>query len=297
MRVLVFGASGFIGRYLVQRLLNEGSEVVGVSRTNLKGFSKNKKYVPVSVDIIKREDFKKIPQLAYDAAFNISAYIPGKSASADSNQECLEVNITGVLNILDYVFRSNIKHYIHSSSASVYGLPKKILVKETAMTAPNSIYGFSKLAGEELCSLYRKMHGLQVVVLRYSSVYGTLCKADTVLPLFVDKARRNEDITLLGEGERSQDFVYVDDVIEANVRALRYGKSGVFNIGSGEETSMKKLARIIIRVSNSKSNILFDKSRRENFRMMLNIDRAKRELAYWPRFDLRIGVEKYIQSL
>jgi len=290
MRVLVFGASGFIGRYLVQRLLNEGSEVVGVSRTNLKGFSKNKKYVPVSVDIIKREDFKKIPQLAYDAAFNISAYIPGKSASADSNQECLEVNITGVLNILDYVFRSNIKHYIHSSSASVYGLPKKILVKETAMTAPNSIYGFSKLAGEELCSLYRKMHGLQVVVLRYSSVYGTLCKA-------VDKARRNEDITLLGEGERSQDFVYVDDVIEANVRALRYGKSGVFNIGSGEETSMKKLARIIIRVSNSKSNILFDKSRRENFRMMLNIDRAKRELAYWPRFDLRIGVEKYIQSL
>ena len=297
MRVLVFGASGFIGRYLVQRLLNEGSEVVGVSRTNLKGFSKNKKYVPVSVDIIKREDFKKIPQLAYDAAFNISAYIPGKSDSADSNQECLEVNITGVLNILDYVFRSNIKHYIHSSSASVYGLPKKILVKETAMTAPNSIYGFSKLAGEELCSLYRKMHGLQVVVLRYSSVYGTLCKADTVLPLFVDKARRNEDITLLGEGERSQDFVYVDDVIEANVRALRYGKSGVFNIGSGEETSMKKLARIIIRVSNSKSNILFDKSRRENFRMMLNIDRAKRELAYWPRFDLRIGVEKYIQSL
>lgn len=297
MKALVIGSTGFIGRHLVKRLIDDGWNVTGTSRSPSKYFIGKSRYKHFILDVAKKRDFKNIAE-KFDCVFNVSVYIPSNRDLALEKQECLTVNSIGTDNILHFVVESQIAFFVHSSSASVYGFPKRIPVKEDDNLLPDNVYGVSKLAGEKLCDKYLRLHNLSIAILRYPSVYGKGCKQNTVLPIFVNKALNNEEIILNGDGSRSQDFVYVDDVISANVLAAGKKKTGIFNIGSGHSTTMVELAEKIIKITKSKSKIIFDRNKQENdFHKLLDISRSKNELGYIPRFDLEAGLVNYIQSL
>lgn len=296
MKALVFGSTGFIGGHLVKRLIEEGWNVTGASRNPSKNIIGKSKYKHFILDVTKKRDFKNIAE-KFDCVFSTFAYIP-KTGDSEEISRCLIANIIGIQNILDYVSDQKVNFFIHSSSASVYGSPKKIPVKEDDCLLPDNVYGVSKLTGEKLCDMYSRLHKLNIAILRYPSVYGKLCKQNTVLPIFVKRAMKNYDIVIDGDGARSQDFVYIDDVVSANILAAKKKKTGIFNIGSGQSITMVELAQKIIKITKSKSKIVFDKNKQENnFHMLLDTSLAKKELEYVPHFDLETGLANYIQSL
>ena len=296
MKVLVFGASGFIGRHLVKKLLENNHQVTGVSKNKNDEKINSPKYSHILLDITKKEEFEKLDK-DFDCVFNVSAYIPFGSSSSEE-KSCFMVNCVGLSNILRFVLNAKFPLFVHSSSASVYGHPKIIPVEENDELLPDNVYGISKLAGEQLCSMYARLYKLNIVVLRYPSVYGKCCKQNTVLPIFVKKALSNENIVIDGKGLRSQDCVYVEDIVLANLLAAQKKKTGVFNIGSNKTTTMVKLALEIVKITGSRSKIIFNKSVKESdFHMLLDISRAKRELDYKSHFDLESGLKEYLKSL
>lgn len=294
MRALVFGATGLIGAHLIERLLRDGHTVIGVSRGKSKKSIASKKYHHVLMDISKKEDFSKIHG-QFDVVFNMAAHI-ATGYSIDDATKCLLVNAIGTLNILEFMVKRRINRLIHSSSVTVYGRPKRRVAYEDSPLNPIIVYGVSKLTAEKYCAMFSRLHGLQITMLRYASVYGPGLTQRTALPIFIERVQKNEDIYLYGDGTRSQDYVYVDDVIEANMLAAQNNISGTFNIGSGNKTTMTELAETIVDVFSSKSKIYYDSTKSQEFSIGIDISRAKKHLKYEPKYDLRAGLEKYRRS-
>src|SRR3989344_8654740 len=231
MKALVFGATGLIGASLVERLLKEGSQVTGVSRGKIKKRFSSNKYHYVSLDISNDKEFSKI-RGKFDVVFNLAAYIATGYTTNDA-KKCLLINAIGTLNILEFMVKKKIKKLIHSSSVTVYGKPKRRIAYERSPLNPIIVYGVSKLTAEKYCRMFVKLHGLEITMLRYASVYGPGLTQYTALPIFIEKAQKNDNIFLFGDGSRSQDYVYIDDVVEANILAAQKNITGTFNIGSG----------------------------------------------------------------
>lgn len=291
MKALVFGSTGLIGAHLIERLLRDGHNVIGVSRGKSKNSIGSKKYHHVLMDISKKEDFSKIHG-QFDVVFNMAAHI-ATGYSTDDATKCLLVNAIGILNILEFMVKRRIKRLIHSSSVTVYGRPKRRVAYEDSPLSPIIVYGVSKLTAEKYCNMFSTLHDLKITMLRYASVYGPGLTQYTALPIFIGKAQKNEDIFLYGDGTRSQDYVYVDDVIEANILASKNNVSGVFNIGSGNKTTMTELAETIVDVFSSKSKIHYDPAKSQEFSIGIDITKAEKELGYKPKYDLRAGLIKY----
>ncbi len=294
MKALVFGATGLIGTALVKRLLDEGFEVTATFRNKLKNNSLPK-INHVQLDVVKKEDFDRVAG-TYDLVFNMAAHIsPGYSIK--DALPCLLVNALGTLNILEFMVNRGIKRLIHSSSVTVYGRPRRLIAKETSPKNPIIVYGVSKLTSENYCNMYSELHGLDITILRYASVYGPGLNQKTALPIFIEKALKNEDIYIYGNGMRSQDYVYVDNVIQDNILSAGKRINGVFNIGSGIQTTMNDLAETIVDVLESKSRILFDRTKKQEFSFGIDIEKAKKILGYNPRFNLRKGLEELKKTL
>lgn len=293
MKALVFGSTGLIGAQLVNRLLKEGYEVTGTSRKVMDNLSKNHKHI--TLDVTKKEEFDKIPG-TYDLVFNMAAHIsPGYST--EDALDCLLVNSFGTLNILEFMVKRSMKRLIHSSSVTVYGRPRRLIAKETSPKNPIIVYGVSKLTAESYCNMFSELHNLDITILRYASVYGPGLNQKTALPIFIERALKNEDIYIYGDGKRSQDYVYVSDVIQANLLAAEKGINDVFNIGSGIQTTMIELATTIVDVLNSNSKILFDKTKKQEFSFGIDIEKAEKVLGYKPQYNLRRGLEELKKTL
>ncbi len=281
MRVLVFGASGFIGKHLVQSLLQKKIDVVGVSTSDFPLTASG--YTHIIADITNKASFGAI-QGEFDCVFNTAAYITKKDSSEEA-EKCLAVNALGVYNILSFMQEKGIQKFVHSSSCSVYGKINTVPITENVSLQPDSLYGVTKLTGEQFCHTFQK-NIPTITILRYSSVFGKDCHADTVLPLFIKKATAGEDITLYDKGQRTQDFVYIHDVIEANVLAMGKNENGIFNITSGIETTMHDLAKDVIKVFGSSSKVLFDTTKKDDSRTVYSIEKATNMLGYAPKFIL-----------
>lgn len=294
MKALVFGSTGLIGTALVKKLLEDGFEVTGTSLNKSKN-QLSPKYNHVKLDVSKKKDFDRIPG-KYDLVFNMAAYISSGYSTKDALL-CLLVNAQGTLNILEFMKSRKMKRLIHSSSVTVYGRPRRLIAKETSPKNPITVYGVSKLTAESYCNMYSKLHGLDITILRYASVYGPGLNQKTALPIFIEKAIKNQNIFIYGNGMRSQDYVYVDDVIQANMLSAEKRINGVFNIGSGIQTTMIDLAETIVDVLDSRSKILFDRSKKQEFSFGINIEKAKKILGYKPKFNLSKGLLELKQTL
>ncbi len=300
-KVVVTGGAGFIGSHIVEFWIERGAEVHIID--NLRtGFMSNVNLSPDAVfhngSITDRElVFKVLKDTDY--VHHLAAFV-SVPESIEKPDECYDININGLLNVLDACKEFGIKKIVFSSSAAVYGdnpeSPKRI----TTRTGPKSPYGSTKLEGEGHLKNFYDMHNLGAISLRYFNVYGPRQNPQSqyaaAVPIFINNAINNKPVIIYGDGSQTRDFIFVKDVVEANINAAMISEvNGVFNVAAGSATSIKELAQIIIDETNSKSKIEFQDERAGDIKHSLaSIDETIRDLHFVPKFSLIAGLKKTI---
>jgi UDP-glucose 4-epimerase len=304
--VLVTGGAGFIGSHLVDRLVQEGFEVVVLddlstgSLDNVKAHMENPKFQFVKGDVRVRGVVRRVLRNV-DCVFHLAA-IASIDLSIRRPDLVNDVNVTGTLNLLEESRRANVEKFVFTSSCAIYGEPVKLPVDEEHPTRPLSPYGASKLAAEQYCDVYHRVYGLNVVVLRLFNVYGPRQERSPyggVISRFIKRLERGLAPIIFGDGRQTRDFVYVGDVIEALMLAMR-SKSCVgmaINIGSGVEVSIRELADKITRIFGLRVRPIFSRPRaREVNRMCADIRRAREVLGFEPKTALEEGLKACIKT-
>jgi nucleoside-diphosphate-sugar epimerase len=303
-RILVTGGAGFIGSHLVDRLLREGFEVTVIDNfsngrlENLASYLGRKDFHLVKGDI---RDFNLVKDIIkeVDAVFHEAAFV-SIVLSIENPVLVNDVNVTSTLNLLKASVDSNVKRFVFASSAAIYGETKSPLMVEDMLPAPTSPYGVSKLAAESYTRSFYKTYGLDTVALRYFNVYGPRQSFDIqssyggVITLFLNRLIRNMEPVIYGDGEQTRDFVYIQDVVEANMLALNKKSAAgeSFNIGSGCRTTINQIAQTIKTSLNRNDikNVYADPRQGEVKHGYADINKARRLLNYAPRFSFEQGI-------
>ncbi len=249
MKYIVTGGAGFIGSHLVDKLIDLGHEVIVVDNLMLgKKEFVNKKAVFKKVDIRNYKKLKKAFDGA-EAVFHLAAD-PRLQTSIEDPISTHDINVTGTLNVLLAAKESNVKKVVFSSSCATYGdLP--LPIKEESKQEPLSPYGLHKKMGEEYCRLFSELYNLETVCLRYFNVFGPRKTAGgsypMVIPIFLKQKSEGKELTIVGDGEQTRDYVYVSDVVDANIKAWQSDiKNGeCINIGMGKQISVNEIANLI----------------------------------------------------
>lgn len=302
MKIVIAGGAGFIGSHLAEYWHKQNAEVHVID--NLKtGFEENISHLK-NICFYKTsiENQKEVEEIiaGSDYVYNMAAMV-SVPESIEKPEECIEINLKGYLNILEASRKNKVKKVILSSSAAVYGdnpeLPKKTEMK----AEPKSPYGITKLDGELFSKVYEEQYGLKYVCLRYFNVFGpkqsTQNAYAAAVPIFIKRAVKNEDIIIYGDGEQTRDFIFINDVVKANVLAAeKENVSGVFNVANGTSTTILELAKIIIELTNSKSKIVFEKERAGDIKhSCASIDETRKSLGFNPEINLKDGLLKTIE--
>ena len=259
MRCLVTGGAGFIGSNLVDKLIDDGHEVIIFDNYSTgKKENVNPKAKFFLVDISHEPSFKsktmKDIMTGVDVVFHTAA-MARVQPSIDNPTDFNNVNVNGTLNMLKACVDYGVKRFIFSSSSSVYGDVETTPTPETHKLNPMSPYALQKLIGEQYCKLFSELYGLETVCLRYFNVYGERQLLEgaycLVMGVFAQQRLNSQPMTIRGDGEQRRDFTYVGDVVEANIKAAKYGHpylevSGeTFNIGNGDNRSVNQIADMI----------------------------------------------------
>ncbi len=291
MRVLVTGGSGFIGRTVVERLLEEGYDVLILDLREPP--------IPASYirgDIRYLNTVKEAIEHA-DLVVHLAAVVSAVEAM-DRPLDAFRTNVEGTLNVIELSKRRNIEKVIYASSVAVYGEPRYLPIDEDHPTIPKNVYGASKLAGESLLLGYNGNYGLQCVSLRLFNVYGPNMKPGPyagVIYKFLERIRDGESLRVEGDGKQTRDFVFVEDVAEAILRALESDRVGIYNIGTGREVSILELADLLFNITGKDMGLEFVPPRPGDIRRsMANIDRAREELGWEPRTTLEEGLKRTV---
>ncbi|MFZ1502424.1 MAG: NAD-dependent epimerase/dehydratase family protein, partial [Nitrospira sp.] len=250
MKVLVTGGAGFIGSHVVDRLLQEGHEVVVVDNL-VTGKRKN---VPKAAQFYKLDiENPKLERVFRNerpsVVFHLAAQMNVRRSVEDPMFDA-QVNVLGTLNVLEQASKHGARKVIFSSSGgAIYGEQLAFPAPETHITQPLSPYGISKLCGEHYLSYYHRLSGIQIVSLRYANVYGPRQDPEGeagVVAIFIQKMLRGEQAVVNGNGRQTRDFVFVEDVVESNLMAMGPEVEGVYNVGTGIETSVNDLFKIVV---------------------------------------------------
>ena len=304
MKVVITGGCGFIGSHIVEYWISRNADVHIID--NLRsGYKKNIEIFD-QTNITLREgsitDKSLVDEALKDAdyVFNLAALV-SVPESMDKPKETIDINVGGLLNLLEAGKNNGIKKLVHSSSAAVYGddpeLPKITKMRPN----PKSPYGITKLDGEYYCQMFTEAYGVKTVSLRYFNAFGPRQDPKSMyaaaIPIFISKAVKNEDITIYGDGEQTRDFVYVKDIVKANLLAAENPNvTGVFNVAQGKSITIKKLAEWIIEIIGSQSKINFEDERAGDIKHSLaSIVNTVEQLKFQPEYDLKTGLEKTIE--
>lgn len=301
IKVVVAGGAGFIGSHIVEAWADKDAEVHIID--NLRsGYEKN---------IIRNKNvfFHKESITNRNAVFEIlkgANYVHNLAAMVSVPEslikplECIEINLIGLINMLDAAKEFGIQKIVHSSSAAIYGDNPESPKLTTMCPQPKSPYGITKLDGEYYLDVYRENFGIGAVSLRYFNVFGP--RQDpagayaAAIPIFVSRALKNEPIIIYGDGGQTRDFIFVKDVVDANLLAAENKDvSGVYNIAVGKSITIKQLAELIINETNSKSSIIFEPERPGDIKYSLaSIENTKIKLGFEPKYDLIQGLKDTI---
>jgi UDP-glucose 4-epimerase len=212
-----------------------------------------------------------------------------------------ETNVTGTLNMLVAARDSGVRKVVWASSAAVYGDTPRLPQKEEMTPNPGSPYAVTKLIGEYYCQVFQVVYGLPTVSLRYFNVYGPKQDPNSqyavVIPRFIKRVSEGKPLIIFGDGEQTRDFVFVSDVVRANILAAESDATGVFNIGQGRRVTIGELARLIIHIMNKDVGIIHQEPRVGDVRHSLaDISRAT-AFGYKPQYDLEKGLKETIENL
>ncbi len=250
---VVTGGLGFIGSHLAERLVADGWHVrIADNRpaANWQPASIATGTVEVVECDIRDASAVATAAISADVIFHQAA-VASVQRSIEHPRETVEVNIGGTLNVLEAARQQSVRRVVFASSAAVYGDGPESPKTETLPPRPLSPYAVSKLTGEHLCQVYAHLHGLQTVSLRYFNVFGPRQDPSSpysgVISRFTDAIQRGAAVTIFGDGEQTRDFVYVGDVVRANLLAATapHANGRAFNIGSGRATSLNTLLAVL----------------------------------------------------
>lgn len=304
MRCLVTGGAGFIGSHICERLLNERHDVIcvdnfdpyydpAIKQRNIEHLLNNDRFTLVRGDIFDERLLQEIFD-GVDYVFHEAAQA-GVRTSTKYPLKSHEVNATGTLKLLQASLDSDVKKFVNASSSSVYGKVAYLPFDEEHPLMPTSPYGVSKLAAEHYCRVFNEIYGLKTISLRYFTVFGPRMRPDLAVSIFTQCALKNETIEIFGNGEKTRDFTYIDNVVDANMLAMKRG-SGEYNIGGGRRISINELAARIVSLMDSSSKLVYtDAVKGDVEHTWANTEKAKKELGYSPNVDLNNGLQKYVE--
>ncbi|MFB0566863.1 MAG: NAD-dependent epimerase/dehydratase family protein [Candidatus Aminicenantaceae bacterium] len=303
MICLVTGAAGFIASHLCKRLLKEGFSVIGVDsftdfypewikKKNIEQLGKEKDFEFITEDL-ENLDLKKLLKQS-DNVFHLAAQ-PGVRTSWGQNFSVyIKNNIQVTQKLLEVAKEIPLNKFIYASSSSVYGLCHDLPMTEESHLHPISPYGVTKLAAEQLCSLYFKNYAVPTISLRFFTVYGLGQRPDMAFHKFFKAIIEGKEIMVYGDGKQTRDFTYIDDIIEANLAALNRGKIGeVYNIGGGNQEKLEDIFPLLEEVCQKKINIKKIEWQKGDVRhTYADIGKAQKDLNYFPQTYLKEGLKE-----
>jgi len=260
LNYLVTGGAGFIGSHIVEALVAKGDGFVRVidnlrsgHARNLNGMNVEFLEGSVTSDRMLDKALKDV-----DAIFHLAAMV-SVPETMKHPRECMEINTLGTLQLLAAAKRHGARRIVFSSTSAVYGDDPEQPKRESMNPEPLSPYAVSKLNSEMAVQLLGEQSGIRTASLRYFNVYGPRQDPKSAyaaaIPIFVARALRNEDIVIFGDGEQTRDFVFVKDVVQANLLVSEKGE-GIYNVGAGSTVTINQLARQIVSMTGSKSRIV-----------------------------------------
>lgn len=307
MRYLVTGAAGFIGSKVAEQLLDAGHDVVGVDNINnaydvrLKHWRLNRLMASenfrfLKTDISDRVELRKLFRgTRYDGVINLAARA-GVRASVENPWIYNEANSDATLNLLQECVDTGVEKFILSSTSSLYGGDNPMPYAETVDTSrPLSPYASSKKAAETMCYTYHFLHGVDVTVLRYFTVYGPAGRPDMSLFRFVQWIRESRPVHVFGDGQQGRDFTYVDDVARGTVAGLKLLGYEIINLGSDQPFKLMEMINMIEELTGQKANLVFGEAHKADVRATwADISKAETLLNWRPQVTLREGVKRLV---
>lgn len=300
MKVLVTGGAGFIGSHLVDRLVQEGHEVIIVDNLvtgKRRNINRAARFYKLDIQSWRLE--RVFRNERPNVVMHLAAQMDVRKSVEDPMFDA-QVNILGTLNVLQQAVKHGVRKVVFSSSGgAIYGEQEIYPAPESHVTRPLSPYGLSKLCGEQYLSYYQRSSGLQVVSLRYANVYGPRQDPEGeagVVAIFIQKMLNNEQAVINGNGRQTRDFVFVEDVVEANLAVMGQETQGTYNVGTGVETSVNDLFRILIQHTGSTCKEVHGPAKKgEQARSVIDNTRMRHELSWEPKADLTEGLKKTVE--
>jgi UDP-glucose 4-epimerase len=305
VRTLVTGAAGFIGSTLVDRLLADGHSVIGVDdlssgrSTNITAAEQSDAFEFAKADIVDADLVALLADVKPEVVFHLAAQISVK-LSVDDPQRDSSVNVVGTVRLAEAARQAGVRKIVHTSSGgSIYGTPPAYPTDEDAPVDPTSPYAASKVCGEVYLNMFRNLYGLDCSHIAPANVYGP--RQDPhgeagVVAIFAQALLAGRTTKIFGDGTDTRDYVFVDDVVDAFVRASGEAGSGQrFNVGTGVETSTRQLHSAIAQAAGKPDEPELHPPRLGDLkRSRLDISRARDVLGWSPRVALADGVPRTV---
>jgi UDP-glucose 4-epimerase len=300
MNILVTGGAGFIGSNIVDEYINEGHNVIIIDNmsTGVRSYV-NPKAIFYHMDVCDEEITEVFEKHKIEAINHHAAQIDLRKSVEDPKFD-IEVNVVGSVNLLQNAVKYGVKKFIFASTGgAIYGEHDYFPADEIHQTRPYAPYGINKLTVEKYLFYYRHVYGLDYIILRYANVYGPRQNPYGecgVIAIFTDKILKGIEPLINGDGLQTRDYVYVSDVVNANVLALEADEHAVYNIGTGKETDVNYIFDMI----NSFAGTNFAQKhgppkKGEQRRSVLSSEKIRKELGWLPKTDIESGLKATIE--
>ena len=296
MRITVTGGAGFIGSHLVDRLIEDGHTVQVID--NL--YTGNKEFVHskaqfVELDIRDLKLYSVLEEFRPDYIFHEAAQTEVSTSMSDPMLDC-DINLMGLINLLNAAVKLDVKKFLMPSSAAVYGNLDTLPLNEEMIGNPSSFYGLTKLTTEHYLRIYHEAFGLPYICYRYSNVFGPRQGnggGGGVISIFAKAIVQGSPIIIYGDGKQTRDFIYVDDVVEANILGMQHQVTGIYNVSTGISSSVNLLVDEFRNISGKDIEVVYDKPRLGDIRdSVLATDKSEKELLFTAKYNLHDGLIK-----
>ncbi|OBZ07839.1 UDP-glucose 4-epimerase [Bacillus sp. FJAT-27264] len=300
MKSLVTGGCGFIGSHIVDELIQKGHEVLVID--NLSTGSKknlNESALFYELDFMSIEAEKAILEFGPEIVFHHAAQVSVQK-SMDNPLNDANINILGTIKLLEYCSNAGVRKLVYPSSAAIYGNPEQLPISEDHKIAPVSFYGISKYTPEQYIRAFCSNHSLSFTILRYANVYGERQDAKGeggVVSIFLDRLLNKGIPVIYGDGEQTRDFIYVKDIVSANLFVIDSGDNEVFNVSTGKGVTLNKLLDLMNQGLNNSTFPMYDEFREGDI-LASYLDNSKLKKMGWsPKFDIENGLSNLIKTI
>jgi len=301
MQYLITGGAGFIASHIAEELIRQNQDIIildDMSAGKAANINPDAEFIKGSVtdkDLLDRICKTR----SIEGIFHLGA-VASVQKSIENPSLVHEVNATGTLNILNAAKDNHIRKVVLSASAAAYGDNPVFPKREDMIPEPLSPYAVSKITGEMYCKTFAGLYDLETVALRYFNVFGPRqdpkSEYAAVIPKFTEKIIRGQKPVIFGDGKQTRDFVFVKDVVQANLLAMNSHVCGLFNIGTGRQTSLNELALMVMRAAGVSTDIIYEAPRAGDIiDSVSDISKAKKELGYSPKYSIEDGIGETVE--